>query len=334
MSTNQPTIPTARAPRIPRRHFLGSAAVLTAALPLAAATAGGATAHPGQARPQARAGRTRFWPDGAQLVISVSMQFEAGAQPERGASGPFPPLDPKYPDYPLQSWYTYGVREGIPRLLDLWDRAGIKVTSHMVGQAVERHPELAREIVARGHEASGHGQTWEPQYSMSAEAERASYVQSIDTIQRATGTRPLGFNAFWMRGSPNTLPILQSLGFLYHIDDLSRDEPSVLQVGGKPFAVVPYTVRNNDIVRFDSPSTTAEDMLGELKAEFDVLYAEGAHRRRMMSISTHDRISGSPARVRALEAFIRYAQGHAGVTFMRKDDIARFALGASDVPAA
>ncbi|MGT2430328.1 polysaccharide deacetylase family protein [Cupriavidus basilensis] len=254
--------------------------------------------------------------------------------PGRGASGPFPPLDPKYPDYPLQSWYTYGVREGIPRLLDLWDRTGIKVTSHMVGQAVERHPELAREIVARGHEASGHGQTWEPQYSMSAETERASYVQSIDTIQRATGTRPLGFNAFWMRGSPDTLPILQSLGFLYHIDDLSRDEPSVLQVGGKPFAVVPYTVRNNDIVRFDSPSTTAEDMLGELKAEFDVLYAEGARRRRMMSISTHDRISGSPARVRALEAFIRYAQGHAGVTFMRKDDIARFALGASGMPAA
>jgi hypothetical protein len=26
-----------------------------------------------------------FWPNGARLVISVSMQFEAGAQPERGA---------------------------------------------------------------------------------------------------------------------------------------------------------------------------------------------------------------------------------------------------------
>ncbi|WP_454723338.1 MULTISPECIES: polysaccharide deacetylase family protein [Cupriavidus] len=321
-----------------RRRFLGNAAALTAALPaalpLVASAADPAPRGNPPREPAPGNGRTAFWPDGARLVISVSMQFEAGAQPERGASGPFPPLDPKYPDYPLQSWFTYGVREGIPRLLDLWDRTGVKVTSHMVGQAVERHPELAREIVARGHEASGHGQTWEPQYSMSAEAERASYVQSIETIQRATGTRPVGFNAFWMRGSPNTLPILQSLGFLYHIDDLSRDEPSVLRIDGKPFAVVPYTVRNNDIVRFDSPATTAEDFLGELKAEFDVLYAEGARRRRMMSVSTHDRISGSPARVRALEAFIRYAQGHAGVTFMRKDEIARFALQARDVPAA
>jgi len=28
----------------------------------------------------------------------------------------------------------------------------------MVGQAVEKHPELAKEIVQRGHEAAGHGQ--------------------------------------------------------------------------------------------------------------------------------------------------------------------------------
>jgi non-heme chloroperoxidase len=30
------------------------------------------------------------------------MQFEAGAQPERGAESPFPPLDPKYPDLPAR----------------------------------------------------------------------------------------------------------------------------------------------------------------------------------------------------------------------------------------
>src|SRR5258706_2379960 len=99
-----------------------------------------------------------FWPDAARLAVSISMQFEAGAQPERGAESPFPPLDPKYPDLPAQKWYAYGVNEGIPRLLDLWDRKKIKVTCHMVGQAVDRNPQLAKEIVERGHEAAGHGQ--------------------------------------------------------------------------------------------------------------------------------------------------------------------------------
>ena len=41
---------------------------------------------------------------------------------------------------------------------------------------------------------------------------------------------------------------LQDLGFLYHIDDVSRDEPFTVTVRGRPFAVVPYTLRNNDIV--------------------------------------------------------------------------------------
>jgi len=81
-----------------------------------------------------------FWPDKARLVISISMQFETGAQPERGASSPFPPLDPKYADLPVQKWYEYGFKEGIPRMLDMWDRVGVKVTSHMVGHSGRKTP--------------------------------------------------------------------------------------------------------------------------------------------------------------------------------------------------
>jgi peptidoglycan/xylan/chitin deacetylase (PgdA/CDA1 family) len=77
----------------------------------------------------------------------------------------------------------------------------------MVGQAVEKHPDLAKEIVERGHEGAGHGQTWEPQYSMTPEKERAGYQASIDTIQKVTGTRPIGFNAFFLSGTPHTLDI-------------------------------------------------------------------------------------------------------------------------------
>jgi hypothetical protein len=40
----------------------------------------------------------------------------------------------------------------------------------------------------------------------------------------------------------NTLPILQELGFIYLIDDLSRDEPSIRQVNGRPFAVIPIRI--------------------------------------------------------------------------------------------
>jgi len=267
-----------------------------------------------------------FWPDGARMVVSISMQMEGGAQPTSGAESPMPKIDPKYPDLPASKWYDYGYKEGLPRLLEVFDRRKIKVTSHMVGAAVDLHPALAKEIVQRGHEASGHGQTWTAQFSMTPEEERASYQQSIESIERATGTRPVGFNAFWLRGTPHTFEILQSLGFIYHIDDVSRDEPFLVNVRDKPFAVVPYTLHMNDIVDYETRCFSTAMYADDLKAEFDALYAEAGTRRRMMSASAHDRIAGRPSRAKVLDDFIVYAQSHPGVVFMRKDEIARFAL--------
>src|SRR6266550_1046105 len=118
------------------------------------------------------------------------MQMEAGAQPESGAESPLPRIDPMYADIAAAKWYEYGFKEGLPRLLEMFDRRKVKVTSHMVGAAVEKHPTLAKEIVQRGHEPAGHGQTWTPQCSMTAEQERKCYADAAATLERVTGVRP------------------------------------------------------------------------------------------------------------------------------------------------
>ena len=310
-----------------RRDFI-KAGVGVAAGASVLANAANAQTTAADAKPDANG---KFWPGGAQLVISISSQFEAGAQ-GKDAEGPFPPMEAGYVDTITPSWYAYGMAEGMPRLLDLWDRHNVKVTSHMVGRAVELQPDLAKDLVARGHEAAAHGYSWTPQCSMTPDEERASYEKNIEVVERITGERPIGFNAFWMRQTPATLEILQDLGFLYHIDDLTRNEPSITPVRGKPFMVVPYTLRTNDIVRFGAQGMTAAAFEQELKDEFDVLYAEGATRRRMMSISTHDRIAGAPGIINALDRFLTYARQHDGVAFMRKDEIARFAMEQADTP--
>jgi hypothetical protein len=64
-----------------------------------------------------------------------------------------------------------------------------------------------------------------------------------------TGTRPTGYNSYWFRPGVNTLEILAELGFTYHIDDLSADEPFLQIISGQPFATVPYTAHLNDIAR-------------------------------------------------------------------------------------
>ena len=68
-----------------RRQFLGQAGTLAAAglLPLADAAQAATTPAPASG----------FWPGDARLVISISMQFEAGGQPLKGTDSPFPKVD-------------------------------------------------------------------------------------------------------------------------------------------------------------------------------------------------------------------------------------------------
>lgn len=277
-------------------------------------------------------GSREFWPDNGKLVISISLQFEAGSPSGRTITGLLSAIDAKVPDLPMAKWYEYGFKEGIPRLLEIFHRRRVHATCHMAGSAVERNPQLAREIVERGHEAAAHGQSWVPQYPLTADEERASYESNIESIVRATGVRPVGFDGFWRRSTPQTLEILQDLGLIYHIDDVSRDEPSLLSVRGKPFAVVPYTLELNDLVAYELRNYSTEQYAADLKNEFEMLYTEAESRRRMMSITAHDRIAGRPARAKVLEEFIIYAQRRPGVVFMRKDEIARFALASSITP--
>jgi peptidoglycan/xylan/chitin deacetylase (PgdA/CDA1 family) len=196
----------------------------------------------------------------------------------------------------------------------------------MIGRAVDKAPDLAREIVRRGHEAAAHGRTWENSYALDADAERRFIADGVESIIKATGERPVGWNAYWMRNSPRTLDILQSLGFLYHIDEPSRDEPFIVKLKGGDFVTVPYTFHLNDIVSFPFVGWNAAAYEQALRDEFDQLYEEGSHRRRMMVFSLHDRISGHPNRVRSLDRFLTYARSKPEVWFARKDEIAHWAL--------
>jgi peptidoglycan/xylan/chitin deacetylase (PgdA/CDA1 family) len=200
------------------------------------------------------------------------------------------------------------------------------VTSHMVGQAVKENPDLAKDIVNRGHEAAAHGMHWISQFNMTREQEKQFILDGVNAVREITGVTPKGYNCNWLRGSVNTLSLLQELGFLYHIDDLSRDEPFIITVNQNLFVVVPYTLRCNDIVLLEGRNFTPDDFFETLKYEFDQLYEESGSQQRMMSISTHDRIGGTPAVVKALDKFLEYANKHKGIWFARKDEIAKWTL--------
>ena len=77
-----------------------------------------------------------------------------------------------------------------PRLLNLLDSHRVKATFFLVGKNVARHPRLAAEIAARGHEIGNHTQNHVllpilPRAMLLRELDRAAHV-----IHAATGRRP------------------------------------------------------------------------------------------------------------------------------------------------
>lgn len=305
-----------------RRSFIGASAAMG---PLAVA----APAAMAQAQ-----SATRFWPSGARLAVLVSMVWESGADPAPTLPAPGPPTTPpvRYPDLAGASAIAYATDEGIPRLLELYRRARIPVTAFICGQSATLQPALAREIAQRGHECAAHGQTHSPQYQLSKDDERAFIQANIDSLVRTTGRRPLGYNCQGQNRSPNTLSLLQELGFEYTIDDYSRDEPFIVQANGAPLAVVPYTQTLNDFRYFNVPGGAVGSLAATMKDEFDQLYAEAAHHRRMMVVTMHDTVVGRAARIPQFERFFTYAKAHPGVWFARTSEVARWALASPLTP--
>lgn len=109
-----------------------------------------------------------------------------------------------YDDGPNDPWTL--------RLLDVLERHAVKATFFLLGKFVAQKPEIARELVARGHELGIH--TWDhPNLIFASPSEVRSQIERTQNIifdttgQRCTLMRP----PFGAR-TPMTLRVIRNLG--------------------------------------------------------------------------------------------------------------------------
>jgi peptidoglycan/xylan/chitin deacetylase (PgdA/CDA1 family) len=72
--------------------------------------------------------------------------------------------------------------QGTPAVLDALDNRGAKAIFFLVGEQVERYPQLAAEVAARGHEVGIHGYRHRVQLTQSAAAVREDLERALDVI--------------------------------------------------------------------------------------------------------------------------------------------------------
>ena len=269
------------------------------------------------------------WENDARVAIQIVINYEEGSEKTFAMGDGVNDILYELPfaiegqrDLAVESMYEYGTRAGIWRLLRVFDAADVPITWFAAAVALERNPAVAEKLVRRGDDVAGHGYRWSNHFEMTRDEEREAIRRAIESIERSTGSRPLGWYCREMSVNTREL-VVEEGGFVYDSDCYSDDLPYWTRILDRPHLVVPYGLVVNDARYVVGQGFGSPDHFFEMaKANLDRLRNDGDDVNRMMSIGLHPRISGNPGRSDGLARFIDYAQSVGDVWFARRIDVA------------
>jgi putative urate catabolism protein len=273
------------------------------------------------------------WPGEAKIAVQFVLNYEEGGEncilhgdaaseallSDVVGAQPWPGLR----HMNVESMYEYGARAGFWRLWRLFTARHCPLTIYGVATALQRSPEQVAAMKEADWEIACHGLKWIEYKDFPREAERAHIAEAVRIHTEITGERPLGW--YTGRCSQRTLELVMEYGgFLYVSDSYADDLPYWVRGPSGHQLIVPYSLDANDMRFASAPGFNSGDQFFTyLKDTFDVLYAEGDERPRMMSVGLHCRIAGRPGRTAAVARFLDYVLSHERVWVPRRIDIAR-----------
>ncbi|MFC5063540.1 polysaccharide deacetylase family protein [Actinomycetospora atypica] len=242
---------------------------------------------------------------------------------------------------------------GVPRVLELFRRAGIRQTFFWPGHSVETFPAQFDACVAAGHEIGVHGYSHENPIAMSRQQESDVLDHCIDLITERSGARPTGYVAPWWEFSAITNELLLDRGLTYD-HSLMHDDftPYYVRVGDSWTKIdlereaaewMKPLVRGEETDLVELPANWYLDDLPPMmfvkgspnshgfvnprdieqlwRDQFDWVYREMDY--AVFTMTIHPDVSGRPQVLLAHERLISYINSHEGVRWLTFDEIAR-----------
>lgn len=225
---------------------------------------------------------------------------------------------------------AYGPRTGVPRLLQLLDRQGVRATFFVPGYTAERWPAAVRSIRDAGHEIGHHGYLHESSRGADESVEEARLLRGLEALDTVLSVRPTGYRAPGWEASYLLPALLARHGFRYDSGLMDADHPYVLGVATDPGATIvelpvhwslddwePYTY----LPGISGVGVIADpaDVVARWARELDALVEEGG----LFVLTMHPFVSGRPSRAAALESLIERALAIEGLWVATCDEVAR-----------
>jgi peptidoglycan-N-acetylglucosamine deacetylase len=256
------------------------------------------------------------WPRGARAASAFT--FDLDAETLWLARGVTEPV--------ALSQGTFGVREALPRILDLLRQAEITASFFVPAWVAGHHPDAVKAIVAGGHEVGCHGDVHERVSDLDEAQEERILLASIDVLTRLVGRRPVGYRAPAWQLSPRTLALLARHGFEYSSNMMDRLRPYLHpEQDGRRLVEIPVSWVLDDAPFFlftgqralQAPGPVLQGWLTELDGITEV--------GGVTNFTFHPQIIGRPSRFACLRELIHHARHTPALWVARLDEIAAHA---------
>lgn len=241
--------------------------------------------------------------------------------------------DATHVNRPVQlSMGSYGLNEGVPRILRLLDKYNIKATFFIVGSIAEKYPEKIKAIADAGHNLGNH--SWShvhPHKYEKKEDEMAELLKTSEIVKKLTGKQLIGYRSPAWELSSHTIEILEEMGMKWSSTTMGSDSMTRLSAFGHTSEIVDIPVhwRWDDAAfwlysvnlpgKCMQPHTAVRDYWID---EFDALYEEffmddtGERKNQCFTLTCHPQITGAPAKLKVLEDVIKHILEKPNVEFL------------------
>ncbi len=224
------------------------------------------------------------------------------------------------PDIPNFSWVEYGMRCGLPRMIEALRSRGIPASTSFNASVIDAYPQAAEALLDAGWEFIGHGMH---QRGMQDEQNEAQVIAgALDKIQAFTGTRPRGWLSPGLRETSETPELLKQAGIDHVFDWVLDDLPNWMSTRQGPLLSVPYNLELNDSVIYAVEKHASAEFFERLATTLALFEREAQAQPRVLALGLHPHLMGVPHRFAYFERMLDLLQSSPRVCFMTGTQIA------------
>jgi allantoinase len=235
------------------------------------------------------------------------------------------------PDVPNFSWADYGMRAGLPRILDAFAARKLPASTSFNAGVIDAYPQAAIAMRDAGWEFIGHGMHQKAINHVDG-GEEAVIRACLDKMAAFTGRRSRGWLSPGLRETAETADILKRAGIDYVCDWVVDDRPSWMRTTGGPLIAMPYNLEINDSIIYAVERHATGEMARRLEFTLRCFEKECRDSAIVLAIGLHPHLISVPHRIHELDRMLDLLTASADAGFFTGSELADWYMAAAPAP--